>query len=386
VKNLQGRLILAFAAVALVSIAATAVITGALVRAEFHRYFLNVPTMDDRPRPPAMPRTRDPSYMREMMRRVMGAPELQFLGQLRRATWRASLLGLAAAVLLGILVTRYVTAPLRQLSAAAARVGQGDLTQRVPVRSDDDLGSLAAAFNMMTSDLRRLDESRRHLTADIAHELGTPLAVLQANLEGMLDGVVETTPDRLAALHTQVQLLARLVSDLRDLSLAQAGRLVLDRRVTDLAALIADAVAVVLPYAAEKGVEVQSRLSPGMPPLLIDRDRVLQVTHNLLDNAIRHTPAGGAVTIGLEAKSAEAVLWVSDTGPGIAEDEQERVFDRFYRPDASRARSSGGAGLGLAIVRSLVEAHGGRVGVTSMVGQGSTFTIALPLEGAGASP
>jgi signal transduction histidine kinase len=364
-------LILAFAAVALVSIAATASITGALVRTEFHRYFFGGPMMD-----------RHPSQMREMMRRVMGAPELQFLGQLRRATWRASLLGLAAAVLLGVLVARYVTAPLRRLSAAAARVGQGDLTQRVPVPADDDLGSLATAFNAMTGDLRRLDESRRHLTADIAHELGTPLSVLQANLEGMLDGVIGTTPDRLAALHTQVRLLARLVSDLRDLSLAQAGRLVLDLRTTDLTALIADAVAVVLPHAAEKGVEVQSRLSPGTPALLVDRDRVLQVTHNLLDNAIRHTPAGGAVTVGIEPRPAEVWLWVSDAGPGIAEGEQERVFDRFHRLDASRARSSGGAGLGLAIVKSLVEAHGGRVWVTSSTGEGSTFTVALPREAA----
>ncbi|MDR7418980.1 MAG: ATP-binding protein [Armatimonadota bacterium] len=391
-KNLQGRLILAFAAVSLVSIAATAAITGAFVRTEFDRYFFTMRMMERPPVPPPgartplpgaerspMPGMRDPSRMRDMMRRIMGAPELQFLDQLRRATWRASLIGLLAAVLLGIVVARHVAAPLRQVSAAAVRVGQGDLSQQVPVLSDDELGNLAKAFNAMTVDLKRLDESRRHLVADIAHELGTPLSVLQANLEGMLDGIIEPHPDRLAALHTQVTLLARLVNDLRDLSLAQAGRLVLDRRPTDLAALVADAAAVVSPHAAEKGVELLSRLAPNLPTPPVDRDRILQVIHNLLDNAIRHTPAGGTVTVGLDAHAGRLRLWVADTGSGIPQEEVEHVFDRFYRLDASRARASGGAGLGLAIVKSIVEAHGGQIQVASTAGGGSTFTVTLPV-------
>ena len=384
-KSLQARLILAFSAVALVSIAATAALTGATIRAEFDRYFFGSAVQPPPAPPPPgavprapMPHMRDPA-MRALMRRVMGLPELQFLDHLRRATWQAAIAGVAAAVLLAILIARYMTAPLRQMSAAAARVGQGDLGQQVPVPADDELGSLATAFNAMTADLRRLEESRRHLMADIAHELGTPLSVLQANLEGMLDGVVETSPDRLAALHTQVQLLARLVTDLRDLSLAQAGRLVLDRRPADLAALVSDAVAVVLPHAAEKGVSVQSRTGEGLPMIRVDRDRIMQVVHNLLDNAIRHTPAGGAITVGLEVTAGETRLSVSDTGPGIPPEEVERVFDRFYRLDASRSRISGGTGLGLAIVKSLVEAHGGRVWATSRMGEGSTFTVALPV-------
>jgi signal transduction histidine kinase len=169
------------------------------------------------------------------------------------------------------------------------------------------------------------------------------------------------------------------VSDLRDLSLAQAGRLVLDRRATDLAALVADAVAVVLPHAVEKGVVVRSLPGPGSAPLRVDRDRIMQVVHNLLDNAIRHTPTGGTVTVGLDAGEREVRLSVSDTGPGIPPEDTGRVFDRFYRLDASRSRTSGGSGLGLAIVKSLVEAHGGRVWVTSHVGEGSTFTVALPV-------
>lgn len=384
-KSLQGRLVLAFSAVALVTIAATAVLTGATIRAEFDRYF-SAQAIQPPPMPPSigadprapMPHMRDPA-MRAMMRRVMGPPELRFLEHLRRATWQAAIAGIAAALLLAVFVARYMTAPLRQMSAAAARVGQGDLSQQVPVPPDDEMGSLATAFNAMTADLRRLEESRRHLVADIAHELGTPLSVLQANLEGMLDGVVETSPDRLASLHTQVHLLSRLVTDLRDLSLAQAGRLVLDRRPADLAALVSDAVAVVLPHAVEKGVSVQSRTGEGLPMIRVDRDRIMQIVHNLLDNAIRHTPAGGAITVGLEVAATEVHLSVSDTGPGIPPEEVERVFDRFYRLDASRSRASGGTGLGLAIVKSLVEAHGGRVWVTSRVGEGSTFTVALPV-------
>jgi signal transduction histidine kinase len=320
----------------------------------------------------------DPGEMRRMMRRMMGPEELHFLAQLRRTTWLAALAGGLAAVLLGILMARYLTTPLRRMSDAAARIGRGDLAQEVPVPSDDDLGELARAFNAMAADLRRLEESRHNLVADIAHELGTPLSVLQANLEGMLDGVVEPAPDRLAALHTQVRLLARLVEDLRDLSLAQAGRLPLHRAPTDLSALVVDAAAAVGPHAADKSVSVQSRIAAGLPAVSVDRERMMQVVHNLLDNAIRNTPAGGAVTVGLEADPDELRFWVADTGPGIPPQEAERIFDRFYRLDASRSRASGGSGLGLAIVKSLVEAHGGRVWVESREGEGSRFTVALP--------
>ena len=396
-KTLQGRLIVAFAAVALVSIAAVAAITAAAIRAEFDRYFQGAPFAmppDTQPVAPpaggpsglapppgvAPPHMRDAGPMRTMMRRVMGLPEMRFLTQLRRATWQAVFVGVLAAAVLGVVVARYVTAPLRQMSVAAARVGAGDLAQQVPVPSDDDLGSLAAAFNTMTSDLRRLEESRRNLVADIAHELGTPLSVLQANLEGMLDGVVEVTPDRLAALHTQVRLLARLVEDLRDLSLAQAGKLPLDLRPVDLAAMAVDAAAAVIPHAAEKDVTVQSRIASGLPAIMADRERLMQIMHNLLDNAIRHTPAGGEVTVGLDRAVDQVRLWVRDTGPGIPPEETARIFDRFYRLDASRSRASGGSGLGLAIVKSLVEAHGGHVTVTSQKGEGSTFSVVLPIR------
>ncbi len=384
--SLQGRLILAFVAVALVSVAAVGVISSATIRAEFDHYFLRGPMMLPPPGPSApegilrrrMPHVASPEEMRRMMQRMMGPEELRFLAQMRRTTWLAAVAGGLAAVLLGVLMARYLATPLRRMSVAAGRIGQGDLAQEVPVPSDDDLGNLARAFNTMAADLRRLEELRHNLVADIAHELGTPLSVLQANLEGMLDGVVEPAPERLAALHTQVRLLARLVEDLRDLSLAQAGRLPLHRAPTDLAALVADAAAAVAPHAADKSVTVQSRMASGLPVLSVDRERMMQVVHNLLENAIRHTPAGGDVTVGLEADPSELRLWVADTGPGVPPEERDRIFDRFHRLDASRSRASGGSGLGLAIVKSLVEAHGGRVWVESRAGEGSRFTVALP--------
>ncbi|MDR7555421.1 MAG: ATP-binding protein [Armatimonadota bacterium] len=373
--SLQRRLILAFVAVAVLSVACVAAITSRATRTEFQRYLFGPP----RAGPGAgMPHARD-AGMQAMMRRMMGAPELRFLAALRRATWLAALVGVVAAVLLGIAVTRYLTAPLRQMAEAAGQIGQGQLAQRVTVPADDELGALARAFNAMAANLQRLEESRRQLGADIAHELRTPLSVLQANLEGMLDGVVAPSPERLAALHGQVRLLSRLVDDLRDLSLAQAGQLPLHRRPTDLAALAAEAVAAVAAAAEEKQIHVDSRVAGPVSPVSVDRERVLQMLHNLLHNALRHTPRGGRVTVGVDAGPGRVQLWVQDTGPGIPPEDLERIFERFVRLDASRTRATGGSGLGLAIVRALAEAHGGTVTATSAPGQGSRFTITLPV-------
>jgi signal transduction histidine kinase len=382
--TLQRRLTLAFTAVALISIGAVIALTGAATRAEFERYFmhdLEVKGQSGERLGPPFPfwrHRRMPAEIRARLDRSLGAPEFRLLAQLRRATWMAALTGILAAVILGAVVARYVTAPLRQIATAAARVGRGDLSGDLPVPSEDELGKLASAFNAMTADLRRLEEHRKHITADIAHELRTPLTVLQANLEGMLDGIVDASPERLAALHTQVRLLGRLVDDLRDLSLAQAGRLVLNRTEVDIGALVADAVSVMLPRAQEKGVALRHDFGPDLPAASLDRDRILQVIHNLLDNAIRHTPAGGAVTVGLRVTGQDITLTVRDTGPGIPQEDSERIFERFHRLDPARARSSGGAGLGLAVVKSLVEAHGGNVSVASGPTGGSTFTVVLP--------
>jgi len=315
--------------------------------------------------------------MGAMMQQMMGGPERRLLEDVRRAIWFAAVIGLGVAAVAGTVTARQITAPLQALALAARRVGRGDLSQDVPVRGDDEIGQVARTFNAMAADLRRAEETRRQLVADIAHELGTPLAVLQANLEAMLDGVVEPAPERLASLHTQSQVLTRLVRDLRDLSLAQQGQLHLDRHPTDLAALVRDVVAMSQPLAEEKRIRLDVRAADAVT-VAADRDRLAQVLHNLLANAVRYTEAGGRVVVTAVRADGEAQVEVMDTGQGIPDEELPRIFERFHRVDRSRSRATGGAGLGLAIVKHLVEAHGGRVWVRSEIGRGTTFGFALP--------
>jgi len=363
-RSVRSRLVLALILVAWLSVAIVGVLTARLTADRFTLYLRHAPGMPQ---------------MQVMMRAMMGPPERAFLADVRRAIWLAALLGAAVAAVVGTLGARRITAPLRGLADAARRIGGGDLSARVEVDGDDEVGEVARTFNAMAGELRRAEETRRQLLADIAHELGTPLAVLQANVEGMLDGVVETSPEKMAALHTQVQVIARLTRDLRDLSLAQQGRLPLDRRLLDLTALVREVTDLSRPVADDKDVTLE--VSAGAPLFVwADRDRMAQVLHNLLANAVRYTDSGGRVTLTVEQSAGDVQVEVTDTGVGIAADELPHVFDRFYRVDRSRSRATGGAGLGLAVVKYLVEAHGGRVWVRSAPGQGSTFGFALPAE------
>ncbi len=371
-RSLRWRLVLAMVVAAWLSVATVGVISARLTEARFDVYFRHRVGMGRLPPPPGMRET----GMRQMAR-MMDAPEQELFAGVRRAIWAAALAGILVAVVVGTLTARQITAPVRRLAAAATRIGRGDLAPDIPVAGDDEIADLGRTFNAMAADLRRAEESRRQLLADIAHELGTPLAVLQANVEGMLDGVVEGSPERLASLHAQIQLLTRLVRDLRDLSLAQQGQLPLDRRAIDLAALVREVTALSRPVAEDKGVALT--VSGDEPArAAADRDRIAQVLQNLLANALRYTTRGGRVAVAVRGGAAEVTVEVADSGPGIPDDELSRVFDRFYRVDRSRARATGGAGLGLAIVKSLVEAHGGRVWVRSRLGEGSTFGFALP--------
>ncbi|MDQ7820820.1 MAG: ATP-binding protein [Armatimonadota bacterium] len=372
-RSLRGRLILVLVLVAWLSVAVVGVVTARLTAQRFALYLRHSPMMRTMP------------GMEAMMRAMMGAPEQEFLRGVRRAIWTAAILGLVVAVAVGTLTARQLTRPLGRLAEAARRVARGDLTAHVEVESDDELGEVARTFNAMVAEIHRSEEDRRRLLADIAHELGTPLAALQANVEGMLDGVVQPTPAKLAALHTQIQLLARLVRDLRDLTLAQQGRLPLDRQLVDLAEVIRQVVDVTRPAAEEKGVVLTSA-ADGPLTVPADRERISQVLHNLLANAVRYTEAGGRIAVAARRQGSEVWVEVADTGVGIPASELPYVFDRFHRVDRSRSRSSGGAGLGLAIVKHLVEAHGGRVWVRSQVGRGSTFGFALPAAEAPTAP
>jgi signal transduction histidine kinase len=302
-----------------------------------------------------------------------------FLTTTNRAVLLAGLAAGAAALLIGTLLFVGIMRPLRSLQSAAQQVAAGDLTARVPVRNRDELGTLAESFNQMASGLDHQQQLRQQMVADIAHELRTPISVIQGTLEAMLDGILQPDLAEVRDLHTETRRLSRLVDDLRMLSLADAGQLALVRGPLDLAGLVESVVGRMAPLAETRGVELAAQVERPVPPVDGDADRLAQVLTNLIDNGLRYTPSGGHVTVSLKHQGGRLRLAVADDGPGIPAEELPYIFERFWRGDRSRSRHSGGSGIGLAIVRQLVELHGGTVEVESRVGQGSTFVVSLPV-------
>ena len=289
---------------------------------------------------------------------------------------------IAAPVLLvilfvGTLVYRRVGSPLAEMMAAADAVAAGDFSARVHEGGRGEMAVLAARFNRMTAELARADQVRRNLTSDVAHELRTPIQIIQGNLEGLLDGVYQPTTEHLAATLEETRRLARLVGDLQTLSLAEAGQLPLYRRAVAAADLLDDIVTRFMPQATESGVTLKA-IVEGEPVLNADPDRLESVLANLTANALRHTPSGGRVSLSGAETAAGVVLTVADSGEGIPAGDLPYVFDRFWRGDRARRRAEGGTGLGLAIARQLVVAHGGTITVASPPDAGTTFTITLP--------
>ncbi|MCA1717867.1 MAG: HAMP domain-containing protein [Actinobacteria bacterium] len=315
-----------------------------------------------------------------MVEQMVGPAEQAYLTAVENALWLAAGLAALAAVTLSLLLARQIAGPVRTLTFAARRMASGDFEGQIPVRSRDELGELAVAFNSMAEAVGRQEMLRRQMAADIAHELRTPLAVIQGNLEAMLDGVRPLSTETIADVHEETQLLARLITDLRDLSLVETGQLPLQRRPTDLNELTRASVARFASQAEEQGVRLAVETADGLPRADVDPDRLSQVLGNLLENALRHTPRGDEVAVRLEAGTRPGTLQttVRDTGPGIPEEHLPNVFERFYRVDRARTRTNGGSGIGLAVVKQLVEAHGGRVWATSPPGEGTTFGFVLP--------
>jgi signal transduction histidine kinase len=309
----------------------------------------------------------------------VGQAELGLLQDFQRSLGIGALVALLFAVALAFLVGNLVTRPMQQLADSAHKIAGGDLTQRVKHKSDDEVGEVSDAFNSMAEQLEMKEKSRKQLLADVAHELRNPLSIVQGNLEAWLDDVIKPTPEQIASVYDETVLLNRLISDLRELSLAEAGQLKLNLEPADLNELINSEVAVFQARSQEKGVSLSSESADGLPIVNIDRDRIRQVLHNLLENALRYTPSGGSIKV--EARQAEVgrvQVAVSDSGSGINPSDLPYVFDHFYKADKSRQRGYGGAGIGLALVRKYVELHGGKVWVESEVGKGSTFYFALP--------
>ncbi|MDI6858189.1 MAG: HAMP domain-containing sensor histidine kinase [Dehalococcoidia bacterium] len=299
-----------------------------------------------------------------------------FLDRIRLALLAGGLSALAIAALLAVALVNGFTRPLRRLAVAARRIAAGDFGHRVDLTSPSEAADLALSFNQMAAALESDRETRRRLLADIAHELRSPLAVIQGTAQGFIDGVIPADQEHAAVIRDEAALLSKLITDLRDIALAESGELRLERAPTDLAELARQAVTRALPQAQQAGVTLDLEAQP-LPAALVDRERTLQIVGNLLDNALKHTPKGGRVTVRAGASGGSVTLSVEDTGPGIAAEHLPRIFDRFYRVDAARARGSG-SGLGLAIVKKLAEAQGGTVSAASEPGRGSAFTIAFP--------
>ena len=257
-------------------------------------------------------------------------------------------------------------------------MSKGNLKQHVTVKSRDELGELAAAFNQMSSDLDRLNLSRRQMTSDIAHDLRSPLTVIGGYVESMRDGVLKPTPERLETIHAEVQHLQRLVEDLRTLSQADAGELTLNREPVAPRSLLDRMLKSYGHLAAQKKVSLEVQGEPGLPEIRLDPDRMTQVFGNLITNSLRYTPEAGRIVLAAGQIGNMLEFSVQDNGQGIPAEALPHIFDRFYRADPARAQGSE-SGLGLAIARSIVEAHGGTISAESQVGKGTTVRISLPV-------
>lgn len=311
-----------------------------------------------------------------------GTAEQLFLESIHRSLYWVGGIILIIGLLASFLVARSITVPIRKLGEVVDAVGAGMYGRKVEFSSRSELGKLAKAFNGMSESLAESTRLRQRLLADIVHELRTPMSVIQGNIEGMLEGVIDRSNENLSSLHEEVIYVNRMITDLRDLSLAEAGQLSLDKECTDLNALVGRALNMLEPLAGEKDILVNRQIEKA-PEIFIDPRRFNQIIYNLMTNAIRYTPAGGTIKVGTLVTPAERPQWLelgfADSGCGISPEDLPYVFDHFYRADKSRQKKSGGSGIGLAIVKRLVELHGGSVKVCSRLGEGSEFTVVLPL-------
>lgn len=305
------------------------------------------------------------------------ASEQMFLGSVGQATAWSALGAGGLALMMGLFLAQTISRPIHDLTVATQAIARGELGQKVPVRTRDEVGGLASSFNRMSADLTRAVELRHQMTANIAHDLRTPLSALLGYTEALSEGKFEGSPAIYRILHQETQHLQRLVEDLHILSLADAGELSLHFQPTAPRALLERVALAHGAQATTQGITLEVEEGEGLPRLKLDPERMVQVLGNLVRNALRYTPAGGSITLQADRVEEQVRLRVRDTGSGIAPEELPRIWERLYQGNKARS-NKGSSGLGLAIARSLVEAHGGTITVESQPGHGAIFTILLP--------
>lgn len=317
-----------------------------------------------------------------IIRDPLPRPGAEPAGFVQRVNHKMVLSGIAAfllAILLGILFSKNFTKPIRELTLAARAVANGDLSQKVDVHSQDELGELSQVFNDMTTQLSRSIETRNQMTADIAHELRTPISIILGHTEAIHDGVLPPSEDTIEIIRQESIRLEKLVNQLRVLALSDAGELHLNSIPFSPCQLIQDVYNIFKYHTQAKHIHLAFDCPANLPPVRIDQDRMIQVFSNLVDNAICFTPRGGKITLAAFETDYQIEFTVTDTGQGISPQDLGRVFDRLYRTDQSRQRDGGGSGLGLAIAKSIVEQHGGKIWAESTLGKGTSMHVRLPI-------
>ena len=304
--------------------------------------------------------------------------QVRFVREVNRTLMAAAILAIFAVLVVGVIQSQSIIKPVQQLSDAAIRVAKGDYSQRIAVRRSDELGEMAESFNSMANELGRQQSLRHKAMADIAHELRTPLSVLQIDLESLEDGLLEFTPENIHVIQNEVVHLRNLVDDLRTLSQVDAGDLQIELSRTEIGTVVREMVERHQNNAREKKIELSYNLPEEEIFVMGDPQRLSQVLINLISNAIHHTSVNGKINVWLRKQDQSAVVAVIDNGEGIPKEECPYIFDRLYRVEKSRSRDQGGSGLGLSIARSLVEAHGGKIWVESEEGLGAEFKFSLP--------
>ncbi len=310
--------------------------------------------------------------------RLENLPPISINGLTQLLLVAITIVGLLS-ILIGIIASRWLTQPLNELQQAVQHFGKDNLTQRVTIKGTTEVQAVANAFNQVADELELADTQQRNLLADIAHELRTPLSVLRANLQAMLDGIYTLSLEEVETLRHQTDILQKLVEDLHQLAQAEAHQLVLNFETFDLNEMIQTILKQFRGLLEQKHIQLVSHLPESSVMIEGDSVRLTQVIHNLVQNAFHYTPENGTITVMLKAEEEEAILTIEDNGIGIPYDELETIFERFYRTDKSRTRSTGGVGLGLAIAKAFVNLHGGEIRAMKRANQqlGTTFEVRL---------